>query len=192
MFRKEGKLLFSIIVAIGNNNEIGKNNKLLWHIPEDLKKFKKITLGKTVVMGRNTFESIGGPLSNRHNIVLSKNLKLFSDNSDTCHKENIEKSYTAKKNLKKCKFNNLEICDNFLKVIEKYKNSDEEVFIIGGAQVYKKALELGIVEKLYISHIDFSDNEADTYFPKIDCNIWKKVEEEKYAGWKFCIYKKIK
>ena len=179
--------MFSIIVAIGNNNEIGKNNKLLWHIPEDLKKFKEITFGKTVVMGRNTYESIGKPLPNRHNVVLSKNFKLFSNNNDInsvpCHKEN-------KKNLEKCKFNNLEICDNFSKVIEKYKNSDEEVFIIGGAQVYKKALELGIVEKLYISYVEFSDNEADTYFPEIDYNIWKKVEEEKYTGWKFCVYKK--
>ena len=187
MFRKEGKLLFSIIVAIGNNNEIGKNNKLLWHIPEDLKKFKEITQGKTVIIGRNTFESIGKPLPYRHNIVLSKNFELFSSNNDiksvSCHKEN-------KKNLKKCKFNNLEICDDFSKVIEKYKVSDEEVFIIGGAQIYKKALELGIVEKLYVSHIDFSDNDADTYFPEIDYSIWKKVEEEKYAGWKFCIYKK--
>ena len=160
--------MFSIIVAIGNNNEIGKNNKLLWHIPEDLKKFKEITQGKTVVMGRNTFESIRKPLPNRHNIVLSKNSKLFSNN---CNEK-------------------LEICDDFSKIVENYKNSDEEVFIIGGAQVYKKALELGIVEKLYISHIEFSDNEADTYFPEIDCSMWKKVEEEEYTGWKFCIYKK--
>ena len=162
--------MFSIIVAIGNNNEIGKNNKLLWHIPEDLKKFKEITQGKTVVMGRNTFESIGKPFPDRHNIVLSKKLELFSNN---CNEK-------------------LEICDNFSKIIENYKNSDEEVFIIGGEQVYKKALELGIVEKLYISHIDFSDNEADTYFPEIDCNVWKKVEEEEYAGWKFCVYKIVK
>ena len=162
--------MFSIIVAIGNNNEIGKNNKLLWHIPEDLKKFKEITQGKTVVMGRNTFESIRKPLPNRHNIVLSKNSKLFSNN---CNEK-------------------LEICDDFSKIVENYKNSDEEVFIIGGAQVYKKALELGIVEKLYISHIEFSDNEADTYFPEIDYNIWKKVEEEEYAGCKFCVYKKVK
>ena len=160
--------MFSIIVAIGNNNEIGKDNKLLWHIPEDLKKFKEITFGKTVIMGRNTFESIGKPLPNRHNIVLSKNSKLFSNN---CNEK-------------------LEIYDDFSKIIKKYRNSDEEVFIIGGAQIYKKALELGIVEKLYISHIDFSDNEADTYFPEIDCNVWKKVEEEEYAGWRFCIYKK--
>ena len=164
--------MFSIIVAIGNNNEIGKNNKLLWHIPEDLKKFKEITLRKTVVMGRNTFESIGKPLPYRHNIVLSKKLDLLSiSNNNNNNKD-------------------LEICDNFSEAIEKYKNSDEEVFIIGGAQVYKKALELGIVEKLYISHIEFSDNEADTYFPEIDYNIWKKVAEEKYTGWKFCVYKK--
>lgn len=160
--------MFSIIVAIGKNNEIGKNNKLLWHIPEDLKKFKKITLGKTVIMGRNTFESIGKPLPNRHNVVLSKNLQNINNKK------------------------NLEICDDFSKIIKKYKNSVEEVFIIGGAQIYEKALELGIIEKLYISHIDFSDDEADTYFPEIDYNLWKKVEEEKYVGWKFCVYKKVK
>lgn len=159
--------MFSIIVAIGKNNEIGKNNKLLWHIPEDLKKFKEITLGKTVVMGKNTFKSIGKILPNRNNIVLSKNLQNINNKK------------------------NLEICDDFSKIIKKYKNSVEEVFIIGGAQIYKKALELGIIEKLYISHIDFSDNEADTYFPEIDYNLWKKVEEEEYVGWKFCIYKKI-
>ena len=160
--------MFSIIVAIGKNNEIGKNNKLLWHIPEDLKKFKEITLGKTVVMGRNTFESIGKPLPNRHNVVLTKNFNLFPNN---CNEK-------------------LEICDDFPKIVEKYKNSDEEVFIIGGAQVYKKALELGIIEKLYISYIDFFDNEADTYFPEINYSMWEKVEEEEYEGWKFCIYKK--
>lgn len=170
MFRKEGKLLFSIIVAIGKNNEIGKDNKLLWHIPEDLKKFKEITKGKTVVMGRNTFESIGKPLPDRHNIVLTKDLKSFSND---CNEK-------------------LEICNDFSKIVEKYRNSAEEVFIIGGAQIYKKSLELGIVEKLYISHIDFSDNEADTYFPEIDSDMWEKVEEEKYAGWKFCVYKKVK
>ena len=160
--------MFSIIVAIGKNNEIGKNNKLLWHIPEDLKKFKEITQGKTVVMGKNTFKSIGKTLPNRYNIVLSKNLQNINNKK------------------------NLEICDDFSKIIKKYKNSVEEVFIIGGAQVYKKALELGIIEKLYISHIDFSDNEADTFFSEIDYNVWKKVEEEKYSGWKFCIYKKVK
>lgn len=125
--------MFSIIVAIGKNNEIGKNNKLLWHIPEDLKKFKEITSGKTVVMGRNTYESIGKPLPNRHNILLSKNSKLFFNNcnikNNSCHKENIEET----QNSEKCKYNeSLEICNDFSKIVEKYKNSDEKVFIIGG------------------------------------------------------------
>ena len=65
--------MFSLIVAVGKNNEIGKNNQLLWHIPEDLKNFKKITTGKTVIMGRNTYKSIGRALPNRTNIVLSRN-----------------------------------------------------------------------------------------------------------------------
>ena len=65
--------MFSLIVAVGENNEIGKNNQLLWHIPEDLKNFKKITMGKTVIMGKNTYKSIGKPLPNRKNIVLSRN-----------------------------------------------------------------------------------------------------------------------
>ena len=121
--------MFSIIVAIGNNNEIGKSNKLLWHIPEDLKKFKEITQEKIIDMGKNTYKSIGKPLPDRHNIVLTKDFKSFSNN---CNEK-------------------LEICNDFSKIVEKYKNSDKEVFIIGGAQVYKKALELGIVEKLYIS-----------------------------------------
>ncbi len=72
--------MFSIIVAIGKNNEIGKNNKLLWHIPEDLENFKKITLNKKIVMGRKTFESIGRPLPKRENIVLTRNNNYALDN----------------------------------------------------------------------------------------------------------------
>ena len=69
--------MFSLIVAVGKNNEIGKNNQLLWHIPEDLKNFKKITTGKTVIMGRNTYKSIGRALPNRTNIVLSRNFLMI-------------------------------------------------------------------------------------------------------------------
>ena len=69
--------MYSIVVAVGKNNEIGKNNQLLWHIPEDLKNFKKITTGKTVIMGRNTYKSIGRVLPNRTNIVLSRNFLMI-------------------------------------------------------------------------------------------------------------------
>ena len=151
--------MFSLIVAVGKNNEIGKENKLLWHVPEDLKNFKKITSGKKIVMGRKTFESIGRPLPNRENIVLSKTMK----NDD----------------------NSVLIFDDFSKLIEKFKDLkdlDEEIIIIGGEKVYKKSLELGIVDKMYISYIDFEDEKADAYFPKIDFKNWKKIFEKNFYG----------
>ena len=173
-------LMFSLIVAIGKNNEIGKNNQLLWHIPEDLKNFKKITTGKTVIMGKNTYESIGKPLPNRVNIVLSRNfLEIGKKISEDRKKYENE---TTK----------LEFLDDFQKVIEKYKDFPEEVFIIGGGEIYKKSLELGIITRIYMSHVDFSDDEADTYFPEIDWEKWVTLTEENYDGWKFCIYEKIK
>ena len=170
--------MFSLIVAVGENNEIGKNNQLLWHIPEDLKNFKKITMGKTVIMGKNTYKSIGKPLPNRKNIVLSRNP--------------LEIEEKIKEDRKKYENENtkLEFYDNFLKVINKYKNLDEEIFIIGGGQIYEKSLELGIVKRIYMSHIDFSDADADAYFPKINLEDWIIITKENYNGWKFCIYEK--
>ena len=172
--------MFSLIVAVGKNNEIGKNNQLLWHIPEDLKNFKKITTGKTVIMGKNTYKSIGKPLPNRVNIVLSRNfLEIGKKISEDRKKYENE---TTK----------LEFFDDFQKVIEKYKDFPEEVFIIGGGEIYKKSLELGIITRIYMSHVDFSDDEADTHFPEIDWEKWVTLIEENYDGWKFCIYEKIK
>ena len=172
--------MFSLIVAIGKNNEIGKNNQLLWHIPEDLKNFKKITAGKTVIMGKNTYESIGKPLPNRVNIVLSRNfLEIGKKISEDRKKYENE---TTK----------LEFFDDFQKVAEKYKDLPEEVFIIGGGEIYKKSLELGIITRIYMSHVDFSDDEADTYFPEIDWEKWVTLTEKNFDGWKFCIYEKIK
>ena len=159
--------MFSIIVAIGKNREIGKGNKLLWHIPEDLKNFKEITTGKTVIMGRKTFESIGRPLPNRKNIVLSKN----------GDKESFEQK-------------GIKLYQNLESLIEDYKNSEEEIFIIGGEQIYREFMQKGLVRRLYISYIEFSDSEADAYFPEIDYNSWKIAEEKEYDNWKFCMYEK--
>ena len=170
--------MFSLIVAVGENNEIGKNNQLLWHIPEDLKNFKKITMGKTVIMGKNTYKSIGKPLPNRKNIVLSGNPLEIEEKIKEDRKK--YENETTK----------LEFYDNFLKVINKYKNLDEEIFIIGGGQIYEKSLELGIVKRIYMSHIDFSDADADAYFPKINLEEWIIITKENYNGWKFCIYEK--
>ena len=137
----------NIIVAIGQNNEIGCNNKLPWNIPEDLKRFKELTLNYPVIMGRKTFESIGKPLSNRLNIVISNN-----DN------------FSSKGIIK---MNSL---TNALKYIHQ-----EEVFIIGGAQIYEQSIYLA--DKLYITRI-FDTFEADTYFPKIDLKYWKLEQIE--------------
>lgn len=159
--------MFSIIVAIGKNREIGKGNKLLWHIPEDLKNFKEITTGKTVIMGRKTFESTGRPLPNRKNIVLSKN----------GDKESFEQK-------------GIKLYQNLENLIAYYKNSEEEIFIIGGEQIYREFMQKGLVRRLYISYIEFSDSEADAYFPEIDYNSWKIIKEKNYDNWKFCMYEK--
>ena len=171
--------MYSIVVAVGKNNEIGKNNQLLWHIPGDLKNFKKITTGKTVIMGRNTYKSIGRALPNRTNIVLSRNF-LETDEKVKEDKKKYENETTK-----------LEFYDDFQKVIEKYKDLKEEIFIIGGGEIYKKSLEMGIIKRIYMSRVDFSDNEADAYFPKIDLDKWITLTEENHDGWKFCIYEKF-
>lgn len=157
--------MFSIIVAVGKNNEIGKNNKLLWHIPEDLKNFKKITLNKKVVMGRKTFESIGRPLPNRENIILTRNNDYTLDNE-------------------------IRIYNDLETLLSEYGNSEEEIFILGGEQIYKEMLDKNMITKLYISFIDLESKEADAYFPKINYDDWILEKSEKHKNWEFCIFKK--
>ena len=115
--------MYSIVVAVGKNNEIGKNNQLLWHIPEDLKNFKKITTGKTVIMGRNTYKSIGRALPNRKNIVLSRNF-LETDEKVKEDKKKYENETTK-----------LEFYNDFQKVIEKYKDLKEELGLTKDSKV---------------------------------------------------------
>ena len=131
--------MLSTIVAIANNNVIGKDNKLIWHLPEDLKRFKQITTGKNIIMGRKTFESLGRVLPNRKHIILCNDMEMDIDNE------------------------NVEILDDISK-LDKYINSGEENFVIGGATIYK--LLMPYVNKLYITKINH-DFEGDVYFPEI-------------------------
>ncbi|WP_435261379.1 dihydrofolate reductase [Tenacibaculum sp. nBUS_03] len=146
--------MITIIAAIGKNNELGKGNDLIWHLPADLKRFKKVTSGHHIIMGRNTFESIGKPLPNRTTIIITRN-----------------KAYTKEGCL---------IVNSIEEAIELSKNNSE-VFIIGGAQIYKQALESNLVDKLDITlvHENF---EADVYFPKIDSSVWKEVSREDFIA----------
>ena len=143
--------MLSTIVAIANNNVIGKDNKLIWHLPEDLKRFKQITTGKNIIMGRKTFESLGRVLPNRKHIILCNDMEMDIYNE------------------------NVEILDDISK-LDKYINSNEENFVIGGATIYK--LLMPYVNKLYITKIN-QDFEGDVYFPEIKEAEWKEISKEK-------------
>lgn len=143
--------MISLIVAHDQNCCIGKNNKLLWHIPNDLTHFKNKTSGKIVIMGRKTYNSIGRELPNRLNIVLTKNPFFKTESSSVLVFDNIER-------------------------ITRNISEEEEVFVIGGEQIYKQFLP--IADKLYITYVDHSF-EGDTYFPKYNLNEWKIIEENK-------------
>lgn len=142
-------MVISIIVATSENGVIGNNNQLLWHISADLKRFKKLTAGHTVIMGRKTFESIGQPLSNRRNIVISRSEGL--------------------------KFEGCIVAKSLDSALE-LAGTDDEVFIIGGGEVYRQALPFA--ERIYLTLVHAS-YEGDTFFPALNPNEWKVVKEEK-------------
>ena len=143
--------MLSIIVAIANQNVIGKDNKLIWHLPEDLKHFKEITTGHKIIMGRKTFESLGRILPNRKHVILCNDMEMDVQNE------------------------NVEILDDISK-LDKYINSEEECFVIGGATIYK--LLMPYANKMYITRINQSF-EGDVYFPEIKEEEWKEVSKEK-------------
>ena len=135
--------MISIIAAIGKNNELGLNNDLIWHLPNDLKFFKEKTLNQNIVMGYNTFVSLGRVLPSRKHIVLS-----------------FEK---VKLPLEVIQFNNLEDLNNYIK--------DKDVFIIGGASMYKQFIDKA--DRLYLTEID-NTHKADVYFPNFDKSLFDK------------------
>lgn len=139
----------SIIAVIGSNRELGKDNKLLWYIPEDMKRFKDLTRNHPVIMGRTTFESIGKKLANRLNIIVSHN-----------------KDYKAE---------GCTVVNSLDEAIEVAKaNETKEFFVIGGGQIYAQAIDLA--DKLYLTVVE-GDFDADTYFP--DYSAFKKVISQK-------------
>ena len=142
--------MVSIIVAIAQNGTIGDKNSLLWHIKEDMRFFRTTTSGHAVVMGRKTFESLGSrPLPKRTNIVITRADREF------------EGALTA----------------HSLEEAIRLAEGDEEIFIIGGAQIYREALR--VADRMYITRV-MHDYEGDTSFPDIDLSEWELVAEEKH------------
>lgn len=159
--------MLTIIAAIANNNALGKNNDLIWHLPADLKRFKKITLGHHIIMGRKTFESLGKPLPDRTTIIITRNTDYKVQGCIVVH----------------------DLSDAI-----KAAGEDENPYILGGAEIYKQAMPLADVLDLTLVHESF---DADAFFPEIDMSVWKEVnradhladEKNKY-DYSFVQYKK--
>lgn len=141
--------MLTLIAAVSENNALGKNNQMIWHLPNDFKRFKTITTGHFIIMGRKTFESFPKPLPNRTHIIIT-NQKNY----------NVPENCFAVSNLTKA----IAICPK-----------NEEVFIIGGGEIYKQALDLANKIELTSVHASF---EADTFFPKFDLDRWELIAEE--------------
>ncbi len=145
--------MLSIIAAINKNRGIGLDNKLLYWLPNDLKRFKSLTTGHTIIMGRKTFESLPkGALPNRRNIVLSHNMQNFAGAE----------------------------CFNSLDAAIQHCTQDEEIFIIGGSSLYQEAIYLA--DKLYITEINDTEKDADVFFPPISPNEWIEKSRECYPS----------
>ena len=145
------KKTITIIVAAAENNAIGKNNNLIWNLPNDLKRFKKLTSGHSIIMGRKTFDSFPGLLPNRRHIIISNKSK-----------DSFQENVIVVNNI-----------DDALKAAE----DDENPFIIGGGQIYKLAMDFSNKIELTRVHEKF---EADTFFPEIDETKWKLINSEKH------------
>ena len=147
----------SIIVAIAENGVIGAKGGMPWRLSTDLKRFKRDTMGKPVIMGRKTFESIGKPLPGRHNIVVTRDANWNAEGVSVAHS-----------------------LEEALKVAESNAGDpDTEICIIGGGQLYGEAI--GRADRLYVTHV-MTEPEGDTYFPEIDQSEWKPVSREAFPA----------
>lgn len=158
---------YTIIAAVGKNNELGKNNGLIWDIREDLKFFRNVTTGKTIIMGQNTFYSLPCLLPKRHHVVLSEN-------------NNFPES--------------VEVYHDLESLREYYDKVNEELFIIGGAYVYKQFVPLS--DKLYLTEIDATCEDASVYFPEFDKSLYEREELSSFPDnnppYKHVLYKRKK
>ncbi len=146
------KQTITLIAAIANDNALGKDNDLIWHLPADLKRFKSTTTGHHIIMGRNTYESIGKPLPNRTSVIITRNLDYKAEGC---------------------------IVVNSLKEAIAVVKNDASPFIIGGAQIYEQAV--GLADKLDITEVHHSFD-ADVFFPTIDTKIWQETSREKFSA----------
>ena len=140
--------MISMIVAADENNVIGKDNQLIWHLPDDLKFFKRMTSGHAIIMGRNTYESVGKPLPKRTNIIITRDQNYNAEGCVVVH--------------------------SLEEALEEARKVDSDPFIVGGEQIYR--LALNIADRVYLTRIHYQF-EGDRHFPALDEN-WEEVESE--------------
>ena len=140
--------IITIIAAVAENNELGKDNALIWHLSNDLKRFKRLTSGHHIIMGRKTFESFPKALPNRTNVVITRDLNYTAENAVVVH--SLEEAFTIAKH-------------------------DNQPFIIGGGEIYRQSLDLA--DKIELTRVHHSF-EADTFFPEIDLTKWEEISSE--------------
>jgi dihydrofolate reductase len=164
----------ALIVAQSQNRVIGKDNSLPWHLPKDLQYFKKVTLGKPIIMGRKTYESIGRALPGRVNIVVSRNPDYKVEGVE--HAQNLDQAIELAK----------KVC---------IETSVNEVMVIGGAQIYHQAIE--VADVLYLTSVE-AVVEGDAYFPEIDYSLYKQTQKQSHCAddknpypYSFVTYEKI-
>jgi dihydrofolate reductase len=144
----------SILVAMAKNRVIGRNNALPWQLPPDLKRFKELTMGHHIVMGRKTYESIGRPLPGRTSVIITR-----------------QPDYQVPGAIVVASI------DQALKVCSAGKEVDQEIFVIGGAQIYRQSL--GLCQRIYITEIQ-QEFDGDTLFPELNQQVWREISREKH------------
>ncbi len=147
-------MILSLVAAVANNNVIGNENQLIWHMPADLKHFKDLTMGHTLIMGRKTFESIGKPLKGRNTIVVTT-----------------QTDYDAK---------GCNVVSSVREAIRAVKR-EKEVFVAGGGNIYKQTIGLYHTRRMYITRI-YANFEGDAFFPDIDPEHWELIQFEEYEA----------
>ena len=157
----------TLIAAVAKNGVIGKDNDLPWYLPEDLKRFKALTTGKTVLMGRKTFESIlkrlGKPLPNRTNVVVTHN-RGYEAAAGVFLYHSLEEALEARKN-------------------------DKEIYVIGGGEIFRQTMTLADALEITYVNVEIA---GDVFFPKIDEAKWRKTKEEMHQGFSFATYERAK
>ncbi len=148
-------MILSLIAAVANNNVIGAENRLIWHVPADLKLFKERTMGHTLIMGRKTFESIGKPLKGRTSVILTT-----------------QTSYEAPEGCR--------VVHSMKQAIQSSRD-EKEVFIVGGSEIYQQSIDLYLCRRLYITRI-FANFQGDAFFPEINTDKWELVEMEEFEA----------